>query len=570
MSDRSERLFEAMSELSEEKIDEGAAYIPKKTFRWKKRWTALAACVAVVLLGVGTFTGRIPLLQIGGSSGGGGHGDGASTFMSYAGPVFPLTLREENGAISAQRSITLDFAPWVPVWVTNEEKVQERTDLDEAARQEQLEWHQEHYPQGGRYEYSSDILVKDAYTLTNTAQEEQTISVLYPFASSLYELGKNRPTLTVDGAQLDSELYVGTYSGSFEGAWDGTLLEGDLEGSVNLDYAESWEDYRDLLEDGSYLRNALGEAPDVSDVPVIVYRFTDPYGPEADEEAGIPNPSLRVSFDLDYEKTAVLSYGFHFAKYDRENGAMVQGFSIPTEDESRYGRPFYLIIVGEDVENMTVGGYVTGGSDEDTQVLEGCGVDVERYESDLDTILREILLLLQEDREIQFSVEEQNAETGLDAELYYRAFLEHLLAYGVLSQQGAERYGSGQLSELASDVGNVDRVCWLEAQVTIPAGGSVTLTAEMQKEGSYDFYCTHSENRGVQGYDLVTTLGSNLICTEQKATLEAREQIQIVRQNFGFDLEHGVTTVALDPDIPHYYLEVKRLTGSIPETGPET
>ena len=44
MSDKSERLFEAMSELSDEKIDEGAAYTPKKKSHWK-RWTALAACL---------------------------------------------------------------------------------------------------------------------------------------------------------------------------------------------------------------------------------------------------------------------------------------------------------------------------------------------------------------------------------------------------------------------------------------------------------------------------------------------------------------------------------------------
>ena len=38
-----------------------------------------------------------------------------------------------------------------------------------------------------------------------------------------------------------------------------------------------------------------------------------------------------------------------------------------------------------------------------------------------------------------------------------------------------------------------------------------------------------------------------------------------MRQNFGFDLENGVKTVALDLDTEHYYLEVKRLAGTIPE-----
>lgn len=41
--------------------------------------------------------------------------------------------------------------------------------------------------------------------------------------------------------------------------------------------------------------------------------------------------------------------------------------------------------------------------------------------------------------------------------------------------------------------------------------------------------------------------------------LKDRGQIEIVRQNFGFDLEQGVNTVELDADTEPYYPEVKRL-----------
>ena len=82
----------------------------------------------------------------------------------------------------------------------------------------------------------------------------------------------------------------------------------------------------------------------------------------------------------------------------------------------------------------------------------------------------------------------------------------------------------------------------------------------MMKEGSYDFACAHTENQGIYGYDMVTKLGSNLECASQTAVLEDRGQIEIVRQNFGFDLENGVNEVALDPNQEHYYLEVKRLS----------
>ena len=97
----------------------------------------------------------------------------------------------------------------------------------------------------------------------------------------------------------------------------------------------------------------------------------------------------------------------------------------------------------------------------------------------------------------------------------------------------------------------------MESEVTVPAGGTVRLAASMTKAGSYDFDCTGTDNVGVCGYDLVTRLGSNLTCSTQTATLEDRGQIEIVRQNFGFDLEQGSTTVTLDPAEEHYYLEVR-------------
>lgn len=539
MSRASERLLEAMNSLPDATLEENVPVTAGKKRRWK-RWAALAACLAVVVLGAGVFTGIIPLL--GGRAGQGGSGsDGASVFMSYAGPVFPLTLGEENAAIEAERNVTLDFEPWAPVWISNREEADSRTWLTEAERQEVLELYNEHYPEGGQYKSSTDILVTDAYMLTNTSAEEQTLTVRYPFVSGLDNLEENRPTLTADGTELETTLRVGSYAGGFEGVWGAN----DPEGTANLAYPHSWTDYQTLLSDGSYLENTLGPGPDVTDVPVVVYKLTDPYGPEQDEEAGITNPTLRVTFNLDYDKTNILTYGFHGASYDREAGVMIQDFSIPQPGEPNYGtKEFYLLVLGEDVENMTIQGYANGSLEADAPRLEGCGATVERYESDLDTMLRQLLPLIWEEA----------GQEGADFEMYYRAFLEQLLSYGVLSDEPVERYNTGWLENIE---GGMVRVCWLESEVTVPAGGTVSITAAMTKEGSYDFDCTGTDNVGVYGYDLVTRLGSNLACSAQTATLEDRGQIEIVRQNFGFDLERGITTVPLDPAEEHYYLEVR-------------
>ena len=557
---KAERLFRILGLVDESLIEEAVSASSPAAVQRRHPWRRLlaaAACLAVICGGA-YLAGT---LRMGGRAGAGGSGHSeASTFMSYAGPVFPLTTAEETSSITAERNITLDFAPWIPAWLSNEEMLADRTWLTEAERQEALAQYDELYPEGGRWRSSDDILVTDAYTLANPSQEDQTVTLLYPFATSLNDLGRLTPTLTLDGSELETALHVGAYSGGFEGVWDGTI-GGDPEGSVNLDYADSWENYKNLLSDGTYLANALGAGPDVSGIPVTVYKFTDPYGPLKDEEAGVPNPSLQVGFDLDYSRTAVLTWGFDSGNFDRENGTMIQGFSIPQPGERGYGEDVYcLLVLGEDIQNMTTGGYVTGGADPDTEPLEGCGVTVERYESDLDTMLREILAPLWQELR-QNTYEQDGAELDVDFETWYRAVLEYLLAYGILSPSGAERYGAGRLEDIVSDVDTIDRVCWLEAEITIPAGDSVTLSASMTKEASYDFYCAHTENQGVKGYDLVTALGSTLDFTGQTASLVNTENIEIVRQNFGFDLEAGITEVALDPAEPHYYLEIRARNG---------
>ena len=55
----------------------------------------------------------------------------------------------------------------------------------------------------------------------------------------------------------------------------------------------------------------------------------------------------------------------------------------------------------------------------------------------------------------------------------------------------------------------------------------------------------------------MTRLGSNLDFTVQKAALTNTDNIEITKQNFGFDLETGITEVLLDPNQAHYYLEIR-------------
>ena len=543
---KSDELLDAIGEAKDEYIQDVRNAKVKKMPGWAKWTSAIAACL-VLTIGVSLFFGGM-----GGraGAGGSGHEDG-STFMSYAGPVFPLTLREENAAISAERTVTMDFEPWVPVWISNEEEAASRTNLTEEEKQDVQDTYNEWYPEGGRYQSSEKILVSDAYTLTNSSSENQTIRILYPFASSLNELSENRPTIAVNGEAIDTELHTGSYAGTFQGAWENWAQTHENPGSLNLQYIESWEGYETLLSDGSYLERALGDYPDLFHIPVIVYKFTDAWGPAEDDDAGIPNPSMRIMFELDYDKTNVISYDFHSGSNDRENGIMGRGFSIREEGERWYGNPYYLIVIGDDVQNMSSQGYVTGGWDTKNEVESG--VTITRTESDLESALREAASFYYGEMTDVENYVETDPEYGF--EMYYGLLKEHLMAYGVLSENEVERYDSGYVEEL--DIVGVDRVFWLESEITIPAGESVTLTVVFGKEPSFDFTCADTANKGINGYDMVTALGSNLLFTQQKACLEDRGQIEIVRQNFGFDIENGIKEVTLDLTIPHYYFEVK-------------
>ena len=543
---KSDELLDAIGEARDEYVQDVRNAKVKKMPGWAKWTSAIAACL-VLTIGVSLFFGGM-----GGNAGAGGSGhEDGSTFMSYAGPVFPLTLREENAAISAERTVTMDFEPWVPVWISNEEEAASRTNLTEEEKQDVIDTYNEWYPEGGRYQSSGKIHVTDTYTITNSSSEYQTVSILYPFASSLNGLSENRPTITINGEAINTALHAGSYAGTFQGAWENWAETHENPGSLNLQYIESWEGYETLLSDGSYLERALGDYPDLSHIPVIVYKFTDAWGPAEDDDAGIPNPSMRIMFEMDYDKTNVLSYGFHSGSNDRENGIMGRGFSIREEGERWYGNPYYLIVNGDDVQNMTSQGYVTGGWDTKNEVESG--VTITRTESDLESALREASSFYYGEMTDVQNYVETDPEYGF--EMYYGLLKEHLVAYGVLSEKEIDRYASGWIEEL--DIVGVDRVFWLEAEITIPAGESVTLTAAFEKEPSFDFTCADTANKGISGYDMVTALGSNLIFTQQTACLEDRGQIEIVRQNFGFDLENGIKEVTLDLTVPHYYLEVK-------------
>ena len=58
---------------------------------------------------------------------------------------------------------------------------------------------------------------------------------------------------------------------------------------------------------------------------------------------------------------------------------------------------------------------------------------------------------------------------------------------------------------------------------------------------------------------MATTLGSNLTFTEQTASISGYDEIEIISQNFGFDLPGGIIEVVLDSNQDHYWMEIQKV-----------
>lgn len=522
-----ERLFRILGLVDDDLIEEAGTAFPAAAFQ-RRRYAAwgtlgLAACLALVcglfwLLPGGAMNGAFSGGGEGSdpgasASGGTGHEEG-TVFMSYAGPVFPLTALEEDTGLTAERALTWDFAPGA-------------------------------YDDGTPRQWGAQVT--DRYVLTNPGEEDVTVTALYPFAGNFDSLARVRPAVSVDGAAAETALYAGPYAGGFASACGEENPDHD---TLNLAGLNSWEEYRALLESGAYRDQALGEYP-VLDIPVTVYHFSNFEAPHEKYQAA----TQAVTFTMDPEATEILSCGFNGMSWDEETGWRRYSYFVP-DGVRRESETKVLVVLGEDIGDYTLQGYQDGGCD-DGEEIQGVSCTVTREETTLDTVLDHLCLEYRTFYTQGRAVDQENAFDAVPFEMYRGTVSQLLAQYGLLSGRPKDRYADGRLDDILSETLFHQRVLYLAFPVTVPAGSSVTVECAMWKEPSYDFHCSGSENVGLQGYDLVTRLGSALDFIRQTAAVENMEGVEIVRQNLGFDPENGVTLAELNMAEEHYFLEIR-------------
>lgn len=486
------------------------------------RWGTVAASLILVAIvgGYGMLNGWFG----GARSGQGGvntaNEDGSSIFMSYAGPLFPLTLATPTEGITAQRQITWDFSPFIGGTRTYEINRETKS-----------------------YAYwQAESLVADCYVLTNPGDQDIRVQAIYPYAGSIKT---GRPAVTLDGLPADTTLRPGPYTGTFSPAWGSSRTDETL----NLDQIDSWEAYLALLNSGEYMQEALQGARRPLDLPVIVYTFADPVRPDTDDA----NPTLAISFKMDYNATAALSYGMNGSSVNREEKWRRFSFSVPGKDSPRYTDTFAIILIGDDIEGYTLQGYADGSCDEGKE-LDGVSAAVTRYETTLGAILEQVVT--ETINLFPGMYGDGNNSEVRDVPLYTDLVVDALFNDGPLSDDTKMRYDDGMLESIISDAFSYNRVLYLTFDVTIPAGKDLSIAVNLTKDASVNYTGSGRNNR--YGFDLVTKLGTNLTFNELTASLVNCDMIEIVNQNMGFDLASGIDEVSLDLETAHYYLEIAR------------
>lgn len=480
--EREQKLFDAITLIRDDLVEDAQNGLSKPSRPAWRVWAAAACAVLAVGLGVWRV---LPLL---GGSAGGGDGAGGGAFLSYAGPVLPLTIAGEAEGLTAERAVTYGLS------LPSEDSVR-----------------------------VSGAGVEDSYLLTNHTAEDRTVTALYPFASSFQELETLIPAVTVDGASVQPALRAGAYG-------------------ENRDL-KSWEEYQSLLATGNDQAGAHSSGPTL-DQRVTVYEFTDFDAPWEE----YPAATQAISFHIDPEKTAVLSYGFNGYSWD-EKGDLQFSYFAPDGSSGRPERKV-LLVLGDDLGSYALRGYQDGGRNPGDEI-DGVSAAVTRREAALSDVTAE----LTSDFFAQYGG--GALPPGVPPELFAGMLARSLVQSGVLDYQGGGNYVS--LEDFISDVNGCRRVLYLEFPVTIPAGGSAAVTARLHKDPSRDYAGARPSKADIQGYDLAVSLGSNLPLTSLTAELTHAEHIEVVNQNFGFDLPGGVSKVSLDPAQERYYFELKPL-----------
>ena len=360
----------------------------------------------------------------------------------------------------------------------------------------------------GENGYPGTALVTDRYVLTNQTGQDKTLKLCYPLSGSLEDEERSNFTCTVDGAAVEPTFHIG------------------FRVPQTRQYTSSWNEYRQLLEQPGNLSASLAPEPELTET-AIVYTLRKE-NPGTGEEDRV---NLRFRVDLDHTK--VFATGFVTYSVQELTGSMMVGFYMDRREQTACAEPCTLVLLGGDLEDPVLDWPLGDGAE---------GWRLDRRETTLAQVLED------ESEWLASDVRLSETDSGAVARLLEEDGLSMKRQDGNWELHGA--------ALLISQARNSPRVMYESFDVTVPAGGSLTVELRQRKSGSYQLGGRRSGSGEGIGYDLVTQAGSALVFTEQRASVTGLAYVRLGDNNFGFVPEQGITSVVLDPEIPCYWMRL--------------
>ena len=401
-----------------------------------------------------------------------------------------------GGSVGRDGYYSVYFGPVLPMTALG--------DLDGLLAAREVAYDFTRFEDGG---YPGAALVTDRYVLRNQSEQDKTLTLCYPVSGSLADETLDSLAISVDGTAVAPDFHVG------------------YNISESRKNACSWNEYRQLLERSGNLSASLAPEAELT-LPAVVYTLVEESpGTKATEQ-------VNLRFQVDPAKTAVFASGFTMHSLDAGSGSVQIGFYIDRRENARQ-EPCSVVLVGGDLETPILEDPLSGGG----------SWRLERRETSLAEAL-----------EADLAWYTERAELGL-------SHADNAAVARLLEEQGLPvLQNSTELDstiELLTKAHNSPRVMYESFEVTIPAGGSLTVEAKQKKTASHQLGGRNSGGSDTVGYDLVTQAGSELVFTEQTASVTGLDSVKIGDDNFGFDPEHGICAVVLNPEIPCYWMQLQ-------------
>ena len=365
-----------------------------------------------------------------------------------------------------------------------------------------------------------EVIVTDTYRLTNPTGEDVTARLVYPYEGRFQDERKYTPVLTVNGKAADAELYA------------------SVDAENQIFGAKDFQEYKERMGQRDYFAEAMAHGPEL-EFPVKVYHFTD-ITYQGDQD--YPYIFLTIDFAIP-EGAQVWALHFDVLQSDKDGT-----YSIWMKDDLDEKDMAYLFVLNGDVENLTFSGNL-GHNETQTSTLTDVTCEYDTYETTFDQLIWEFAQVYD-----YWKFTDDSPEPGLiTPELLYRDAVKRMGAHVGQEYNGITGAAVSLVSEFFYQSITSQRLLYWVFDVTIPAGETVEVEAKYHQEASTDI---GGPKKRREGYDMATQLGSRLHFTDLSASITNPEFIEILRQNFGFNLKKNITRVELSLEEERYYLEV--------------